>query len=1301
MALLPDDPFAEEELPDDPLAVEASSELPDNPIDALPDNPLDEETAEPTLLDRVSEGFDNSIVAGVPVKGIKGVAEVGGNVLDAAIDNPLTRWAAGKQQELLSDPETAGVAGAVIAPVSLLTGLGDTPMAETARENVARTGNVGVGNENTLMAEKVGGMVGRAILTGAAAPVVEGAAKVADIAQHEPEEDLTSLKTAGRGALSAAATYLPMKAGAAVESAVANAGLGRLGGFLANAGADLGLGYAAGTGATVGEKALTGQEITAQDFQPSVLDAGGALLAGLGGARSSGARQAEIQARNAEPVATPERINELETEIQRRIAAENLAEDHMARQDAEAANRGLRAEQTSEAVEAERRRISNIAAIDDGPKQTERLALPAPIDLTSGAYPGRIQPNYPPDPVNARSGLAKASLTQLQEHLGYVPKTEADYKGLGLSPLTKGASNGLQQREVQGETTGRPVNTESQEIAATPEPQAGMGVINLAGDQGAPAAPGRPIGGLGLSAIPVAARSNVPNPAPDYNPNAGQKSLGGIQDEGTQQSLRDLSYQDEAGHQDARRGTITREQTLDAATKMARQQGAQMVNTWQKGKAYTGEELKAIESYTQGVNDELVKAKQAEIDDPTQDNKFRVKELESQLIKSARAIRGGSTEAGRALGALRYVIGGVNTNTPRAADDAMTVDDKARAIAHVDKLYGDKPVPQSVVDEIEALDPDDVVGLATILEKHTRLNNKTSASDAVANTVKAGYLTSVRTLFRSLGGTLANTVIKDADSRLGSMLDWALGKKTGQRTVTSIGLGTSLRNAASATKEGVTEGVAMIRGKYTSEAANKALERFEIQNAQYTGESVLNKLWDGYVNTVFRTTAAVDMPARKFAYKQSLVNQAQVTAKNELASGAISKADYDRRIHELVSKPSDAMLLEAGVQAELAAFADDNMLATGLNSFIRGMTNKLEQRGTAGKAGAAVVKGAQTTVVPFLKTPLNISWDILRRTLLDLPTGVSRGIKYSLQKEKMTAAQQKLVVESIARGGVGTGLATLGYIAGVNGWDWLTGTSEQESSGMKETNKVAGKQDGSITALGKNLRVQDVASPVSNLLILGNSIGREVSKFLKPEDEHKRALNTVGAATKAITENPFFQGVERLSGVTKPGGLTRFVTDTASSVVPNFVGDIATLTDNTQRDAYKQEGDSFGDVLAKSFMRKTPGLRQMLQPRVNAIGEVQKEDKMNVLDPTFSRDARWQKDPAIAELVRLDVGMVKPERKKGESEQQYLARVKKNGDALKKALDSKVTQDNYKNATDDIKRQILDQITHQMSVNRS
>src|SRR5690606_31591552 len=158
------------------------------------------------------------------------------------------------QARLVNDPVTGPATQAVLSPINVLTNMGDTPIAQTERENRHKAAMQGIeytpqGPMDPLMAEKLIGGGVRVTATGGAGALATGAveagARAADIAQNEPGR-LSTLGGLGRVAVAGATAYIPMKAGAAIERAVAEKGLSGASAFIANALADTGIGFGAG-----------------------------------------------------------------------------------------------------------------------------------------------------------------------------------------------------------------------------------------------------------------------------------------------------------------------------------------------------------------------------------------------------------------------------------------------------------------------------------------------------------------------------------------------------------------------------------------------------------------------------------------------------------------------------------------------------------------------------------------------------------------------------------------------------------------------------------------------------------------------------------------------------------------------------------------------------------------------------------------------------------------------------------------------------------------------------------------------
>jgi hypothetical protein len=1177
--------------------------------------------------------------------------------------------------KLYADPETAGAAGAVLSPINIFSGQGETPLAATARENLQRTGNVGVGNENTATMEGIAGGATRIMSTGGFAPLVEMAVKAGQIHNNEPNRPLLGLGSLGRIAAAGAATYIPAKAGAAVEPLVAKLGLGRIGGFLANAGIDAGIGAGAGTAQKAAEMLGTGVPAGSDEFKqglmPTVADAAmiipSAVAAGMGGAHEAYSRSPEGMERattnagwdNATPVVTPDRAIDIQQAAEDQVTgAQDMA---MMR----TLDRELAAKQAENAPIAEQaNRMKD--ELNPSPELTpDQKLLPAPDAETLNQYTAG------PDP-----GVHVGSNDGMPGEGDQLPPLQFDEE---VKP------DGSEQRKEQGQTPG------VAPAVAVPTSQAGTGVINL------PAANGNRVGlgglGMGRNRDRTNGASEPITPATEMNPDLGELKVGTLQDEGTQQAVKNMSQTDTEDLQAARRGTVPVQQSIDAGTKLAESKGESLVANWKPGQSFNAEQLVAVKAHAQGVTRQIADA-QAEFD-KTGDPKSRemLFTLHQKQFDAIRSMVATKSEAGRALNILRHSIGPAD-GAIDAAGNKIVPTDKTRAVDYLTKLYGDKPVPDSVQKQIADLHPDDVAGLVDVLAHQTKVNNKTSFGDALVNTFKAGMLTSVRMLERNDIGLATKTLAdRGIGQQISSAVDYLLGARSGVRTIAGVNPLRSLSNLGKTAKEVGPEMLAMMKGKFTPEMVKEAADKFEFTRDQYTGDKLHNRALDLYVNSVFRMAGAIDLPFRKFNFMESISDQAKLIALNEAKAGAIKRSAVGSRTQQLINNPTDAMTLEAAQYSEGMVYADKNMVATGMNQLGLGLASKIGQRS---KTAGVAVKMAQASTMPFMKVGMNIAWDVIEKAavssfkVLDQAPGIA---KKSIQKT-LTPEEQKAFARAVGNGGVGAGAILTGMILAAKGL--MTGSSQNETSPTRQTDEVAGRQSGAVLIGGKWRRIQDVGSPVSNLMVLGASMYREWSK--PREDETKRAGNIGLAAASAVLDNPIYQGTQDIVRIGQ-NGPAKFIGQKIGAAVPAFVNDIGALTDKYRRDAKPSANEPFLSGIGTQVQSRLPGLRNRLPMRVNAFGEPETQNARDVFDATFPQDARDKADPAIKELVRLNIGLQQPKKKPEESNDQFIKRAGDRGALLHSLLIQRTSDPDYANQSDAMKRVILEKIVKGVPIN--
>jgi hypothetical protein len=335
-----------------------------------------------------------------------------------------------------------------------------------------------------------------------------------------------------------------------------------------------------------------------------------------------------------------------------------------------------------------------------------------------------------------------------------------------------------------------------------------------------------------------------------------------------------------------------------------------------------------------------------------------------------------------------------------------------------------------------------------------------------------------------------------------------------------------------------------------------------------------------------------------------------------------------------VDKPTEAMQAQAIADAEFSTFNNKNIVA---DAYQKGISS-LRQSGAAGKAAAF----AADTILPFVRTPANI----VARAIDYTPVGAagrvaSTAVKAAMNKS-FTPEQQRAVSMAIGRGATGSALLYIGWKLAEDGL--MTGTAEEEP-GLRKTQEAAGRSPGAIR-VGDNWHQVSAFSPLGTIMTIGATLQREASKPLK--DEGIRPEKIAGAALKTVKDYPFLQGLKDVSeAIDSPGArMESFVANTAGSMIPAAVSEIASLGDDVRRE---NKGDSTLDSIAKGIAARLPGARQLLPEKQDVLGRKVEQKKSAVVDPTLSRRAKEKDDPVLRELVKERVGVSDIRRQTGEA----------------------------------------------------
>src|SRR5262252_1536736 len=504
---------------------------------------------------------------------------------------------------------------------------------------------------------------------------------------------------------------------------------------------------------------------------------------------------------------------------------------------------------------------------------------------------------------------------------------------------------------------------------------------------------------------------------------------------------------------------------------------------------------------------------------------------------------------------------------------------------------------------------------------------KSSILDTLTGMWKAGLLTSPKTHIRNIFGTGGFQLSEQAARVPASIADIVRAAFTGRRTVAGPNLASLFR--ADAAKKGITGALEILRKGLTAEQAAK------MQTVKQLASG--NRVIDAYVNGVFRLLGAEDQFIRTMALRSALEERATVQVLNEIRQGITARGDRAARISQLVANPDNALAAQAASDAEIAVFTNDNAISTALGK----ARQSLAASGTGGKAA----KLALDVALPFDKTPTNI----IARMLDYSPVGLGRGtvgIARGIAGKAFTPKEERLFAQLFGRGAIGTGLIVLGWKLGEAGL--ATGMFEDEP-GKSARDVAAGRLPGAIR-IGDTWRQITGFAPLGNLVALGASLNREFEQSREPEE--KQLPEAIGGVFKNFAmEQPLLQAAQ---SVTQPGSLTERAGRLAASVIPGAVADAGEMFD-VRRSA---KGEGFlGQIAAR-----TPGVRNYFSPpAVDALGRPLEDRFSRFIDPTLTSTARETREPLIQEMIRLDVGLPKMQRKPGEDADAYLTRVRRFG----------------------------------------
>jgi len=468
------------------------------------------------------------------------------------------------------------------------------------------------------------------------------------------------------------------------------------------------------------------------------------------------------------------------------------------------------------------------------------------------------------------------------------------------------------------------------------------------------------------------------------------------------------------------------------------------------------------------------------------------------------------------------------------------------------------------------------------------------------NMWRAGLLTSPVTTGGNLLANSAETALrKGIINPTATLADMIMGTVTGKRTMTlakagsaTRGLGVGAKSLPEYLKTGFEAGDTSLKPKY------------ENSGTINYGSGPLGKTLGAYVNGVYRLMGVADAPFRKAAEFEVLSSIAKAEAINKGLKGQ-ARTEF---VKQFIANPPKEAVQRVADEGTRATFQNDTLL----NDVAQGLKSKLEQR-------SAPARAVSDFVIPFVRTPSAIATRMIERT----PIGVAKEVVNQIVNVRSGKAfDQRAMSQAIGNGAFGS-LAIGAGIALANTGAMTFGFPSEGSE--RKLWELEGKQPYSVK-VGDRWLSLNYLQPFGTLLAIGGQAGQDIKDGDSSGEAITKALATAG---QSIQDQSFLKGINGvLTAISDPDrSARRYMEQTVSSVVPNFIRAGARSLDSVQREATN---------VTESLMSAIPGLRQNVPVKKDVFGRdlAAKDNFLNqFVNPL--RPSKVKTDPMTEELRRL------------------------------------------------------------------
>ena len=286
----------------------------------------------------------------------------------------------------------------------------------------------------------------------------------------------------------------------------------------------------------------------------------------------------------------------------------------------------------------------------------------------------------------------------------------------------------------------------------------------------------------------------------------------------------------------------------------------------------------------------------------------------------------------------------------------------------------------------------------------------------------------------------------------------------------------------------------------------------------------------------------------------------------------------------------------------------DNNKYTKFVLSVRNMMNNINVKGY----------GLGDVLIPFAKTPANLTKAIVDYSPVGLVTSVNKGInlKRALSNGQFTSQMQHDFAQSLGKATAGTLLYILGYALAKT--KIISGDSDDDKDVSNFMKNTLGVSSYSIK-IGNKTFSYDWAQPIAAPLSI-------MANIVQNQEENQNLLENIlscfDTGFNILVNQSFMESIQTVLSNNEgiASGIQEAILNLPARSVPTFLKQIVDYTDGTQRQTF--EKDKPLESMINSVKAKIPGLSTTLAPSVDTIGRnIQKYGGKNNLFNVFLNPA--------------------------------------------------------------------------------